>query len=379
MLDSLLDKLTKYFPKTDKKIIKKVSTFALGIIKTETVCLNKVKNKIGEILEKPKTQSNSHYKGLIRFIRDESDGELWFCIISSVIQMLRLKIDHLILDGTKWKKGENWIHYMTLCVLYKGVAIPIYWTNIDKNGISNEDERIRLIQEAMKLYSLTGKILLADREYIGKEFFNFLINNKINFIVRLKKSTYKKAINASKGSSLNSMIDKVCKSKVREKTVGKRVLIEGMELNLAVAKNRSLDPKDPVVILLSNLDLNPKKLANRYDLRWKIEECFKHLKSNGFNLEKLNVKGENRRRLVISILVFAYAISIMEGMKDYDKIRIIKDKKGKEYKEVSIFRNGYSKITEEAFNLIRFCRLLLSKVFDDIPKYRNENFILSSS
>jgi hypothetical protein len=139
MLDSLLDKLTKYFPKTDKKIIKKVSTFALGIIKTETVCLNKVKNKIGEILEKPKTQSNSHYKGLIRFIRDESDGDLWFCIISSVIQMLRLKIDHLILDGTKWKKGENWIHYMTLCVLYKGVAIPIYWINLDKNGIRNEN------------------------------------------------------------------------------------------------------------------------------------------------------------------------------------------------------------------------------------------------
>ena len=73
----------------------------------------------------------------------------------------------LLLRRPPWR-GKKPIHVLTLCILYRDTAIPIYWIQLHKKAHSNEVERQQLMTEALHYYRLQGKILLADREYMGE-------------------------------------------------------------------------------------------------------------------------------------------------------------------------------------------------------------------
>lgn len=167
MKESLLDKISKQLPKRNKTCVKNLMVLAMGILIKETVCLNKIKGSVGAITGKTTTQPLSHYKRLIRIFDAYSFSSLWLELLQLVFSLLRLKSDYLLLDGTSWQKGGRKIHYLTLCVVYQGVAIPIYWEDLQKKGTSNLKERKRVIRKAMMHYNLRDKTLLADREYIG--------------------------------------------------------------------------------------------------------------------------------------------------------------------------------------------------------------------
>lgn len=64
------------------------------------------------------------------------------------------------------------------------------------------------------------------------------------------------------------------------------------------------------------------------------------MKTNGFHLEDLGFKDENKIRLLLAVVVFCYCLAIHQGLK-YDKaIRGNHYKDGTIYRQVSIFRNG---------------------------------------
>lgn len=79
-------------------------------------------------------------------------------------------------------------------------------------------------------------------------------------------------------------------------------------------KNRQPNPKEPLVYLLTTLE-NPFKAANAYLQRWQIECCFKHLKSNGFNLEETALKGKAKIELLMALSLTAYAIATDKGLR----------------------------------------------------------------
>ena len=79
---------------------------------------------------------------------------------------------YLTLDATSWKFGKTNIQLLVLSLVYPNVSLPLYWVNLDKKGHSWQQQRKRVLQQAMLLYPLKGMCLLADREYVGKEWFN---------------------------------------------------------------------------------------------------------------------------------------------------------------------------------------------------------------
>jgi len=367
---SLLYKVTEYFPNRSESCLRNILLLVQAILLKETINLNKLKGCLNTIQGKVNTAS-SNYKRLIRIFDNYALTNLWIELLNFGFQMLDAKIEYLIIDGTKWQRGKKWYHYQVLSFIYKGVAIPIYWENINKNGISNYQERKQLFDKALKYFNLAGKTLLADREYIGTDWFKYLINNKINFTIRIKKNIYIEAINQSGGRAHQQMIDKVLRSKVKDKAVGKVIEIEGEQLYFVVMKNPKNDPKDPVLLLLStHLDKCAKAIGLSYCLRYKIEHCFKHLKSNGFCLEQLNLRTMTRCRLLMTITVFAYVLSINEGLKGYKKIAM-NACKDKEEKRVSVFRNGIDKVVAFCSGLERFLLYLKEGFIGKTPKYRN--------
>jgi hypothetical protein len=63
-----------------------------------------------------------------------------------------------------------------LSVVYKGVALPLMWTLLHRAGNSDTQERIDLINRYIRLFGKENiKHLLADREFVGGEWFAYLI------------------------------------------------------------------------------------------------------------------------------------------------------------------------------------------------------------
>jgi len=362
MIDSLLNKITTYFPKRNKTCIKNILILSHCILLKETINLSKLSSIVGLATGNEKTTQGSNYKRLIRVFDRYSFSSLWIELMNYVFLLLRLECSYLLLDGTSWKRGSKWYHYLTLCIVYQGVAIPIYWEDLNKHGTSNFKERRKLIKKALSYFHLSDKILLADREYIGVDWFKYLIANNLNFVIRLKNKAYKTAINETEGRRYDQIKAKVLRSKVYYKTIGKWFELEGMNLQFVALKNPKEDPKEPVVFLISNLDISPRKIAQMYQIRWKIEHCFKHLKSNGFQLEQINLKSKSRCKLLMAIMVFTYVLSIHHGLKSYHKVPIKKYKNGTAYKEVSIFRHGIQNLMLITTSFIKFCYYILKEI-----------------
>jgi hypothetical protein len=376
MLDSLLRKVTDFFPKHNKVCLRNVLILCLAILQKETVCLNRLKTGVGSITGKPLTKSNSNYKRLIRIFDNHAFSSLWLDLLKYVFLLLRLKTDYLLLDGTSWKHGSRWYHYITLCVVYRGVAIPIYWLDLHKHGTSNFKERKRLFNKAIRHFKLDEKILIADREYIGKEWFKFLTDKGINFVIRSKTNTYKTDINDAAGKTLSAMVKKVMRSRVPDKAVRKAFVLNGVKLYIVVVKNPKKNAKEPYLLLITNMDKPAITIAAIYPIRWKIEHCFKHLKSNGFCLETINLKGSARQHLLMAVMVFAYVLSIVEGLKIYDTVAIKEYHEEKRHgKAESIFRTGINQLAKYCINLTCFCKFITDRIKQVLSGYRSANLL----
>lgn len=93
----------------------------------------------------------------------------------------------LSLDRTNWKFGKTDINILMLSICYKGVALPILWTLLPKRGNSNSRERKELIAQYIELFGIaTIDSFMADREFIGGDWFNELIQYRIPFYIRIR-------------------------------------------------------------------------------------------------------------------------------------------------------------------------------------------------
>lgn len=376
MLESLTNKFSLKTLKLSKIKLRNILILSLSMLTVQTVCLNKLKGIVGQITGKEGTKPSSNYQRLLRIFRTHAFSRLWLDILQFIFQLLRLKSEYLTLDGTSWKRGEKWHHYLVICIVYQGVAIPIYWIDLQKHGISNTKERKRLMKKVFKSFNLKDKTLIADREYIGIDWFKYLIDSNLHFVIRLKKNAYHNAINTAKGKTVKELIQKVQRSKIPYKSVQKAFELDGMKLTFTVSKNPDKNAKEEIIFLISNRTDNAIKIAFIYKIRWKIEHCFKQLKSNGFDLEAMNVKGKAKQNLMLAIVIFTYVLSVLEGLKNYKKVPFKKYANGTISKAISVFRNGLDKIVILASSIYKFIKYIL-KQFSKIEKAYSSAILLN--
>jgi hypothetical protein len=343
LLESLLDKFKIDLPKAQQTLVKTALVIICGIIVKETVNLNKLKNQIGTITGKEKTDANSHYRRLTRFFNDPfSKHILWKWILKAVVKHVIDKLDkrklstYLLMDGTCWEFGETKFHFLTLSLVYQGVSLPFFFVNLDKKGCSNHQERLRVLQMAALIYPLKGMTLIADREYTGRDWFIDLVRVfELNFVIRLSETDYKTDLQ-KQGKSYNTLIKKARNGRIIDETL----VIGDYRFRLLMTKNHNPEkPGDDLLILLTNLGCKKRKIIATYGLRWQIECLFKCLKTNGFNLESTSFKDYKKVRLLVCLVLACYVLCLSEGFKRFKKIRIRKAT-GVSYE--AVFRKGYS-------------------------------------
>lgn len=374
---SIPNEVTHFFSNQKEHVVRNLMITAEGIFAAKSTNLNEVKDELGNILgNQSTTQASSNYKRLIRFFKlsDEEKQELTKCLLCIGFCILGLKgrkPKYLALDGTSWELGNKKIHLLTLSIVIDGVSIPICWEDLDKGGISNYAERKSLIDRACRWYNLRGMILLADREYIGEQWFNYLVNKGLDFIIRIRKNIYKEYVdNQRSGHHPNfkhqrwryiGLEREAFKSQYYGCGVAKQIQIDEKKYTFVVFKNPKPSAKEPLLYFLSTLK-NKKKIVKDYPIRWSIECCFKHLKSNGFNLEDLNLKQAAKIKLMMAIVTFLYVLCIHQGLIAYKTIKKSDIKKytdGKITLAISIFRKGKAIVKGKFHHLPSFLQYLV--------------------
>lgn len=121
--------------------------------------------------------------------------------------------------------------------------------------------------------------------------------------------------------------------------------------------------EEPFLFFISDLQ-DARAIANHYFKRWKIECCFKHLKRNGFNIEDINLKADNKVELMMGIVTITYLAVIHEGViQQANKVTKMKVyKSGIKYPLISIFRRGYlelQKLFSSTYSLFKYLNQLV--------------------
>jgi hypothetical protein len=241
-------------PDTYQTSVKNLLALVSVIIVKETVNLNKLKHQIGVVLGNENTQSESHYRRLTRFFDTPFHIKfIWKYLLKVAIETLVLRLDqrarhkYLLMDATSWEFGIIKFQFLYLSIVYEGISIPIFFVNLAKKGHSNYDERKRFLQMSNVLLPLKGMTLVADREYIGRNWFTFLVDElSLNFVIRIPQGDYKTDL----GYLYEQFIRDIKKGKIKEVSIK----IKEHTFRLIGIKNRNPEnADDDLLILLTNL------------------------------------------------------------------------------------------------------------------------------
>jgi hypothetical protein len=134
------------------------------------------------------TQPESSYRRIKRFFTEIRLDKVK--VARLVLTLLPPPPYTVCLDRTNWQFGKLDINILIIAIAHRGVAFPILWTFLDKRGNSLSEERIHLLQGFFKLIDPKDiAFFLADREFIGVMWFNYLDKRRVPFAIRIRKDS----------------------------------------------------------------------------------------------------------------------------------------------------------------------------------------------
>ncbi len=327
-IEKLKKELSKIFP-ANKFRIDLMALFIITLIQVCTINLTKIAAAFPG-----KAKIESHYKRLQRFFSLFEFSEKK--VVELIIGFLPMNKFDLSIDRTNWRLGKIDINILMIGIVYKGVCFPLTWSFLEKKGNSNTAERIELMNRCVNLVGKENvSCLLADREFVGKEWFKYLIDNGIAFNIRIKDNFV-----LDNGKPIKNLFRNVKLKKA--KILRKKRLICGNNLYLSGTRIEG----DYLIVA------TPKKSSsalNDYAKRWEIETLFGCLKTRGFNFEDTHLTKPKRINtlLVLLSITFCWAHLVGEWLHDNYPIRI--KKHGRPAK--SIFRYGLDFLKNILFDI----------------------------
>lgn len=243
---------------------------------------------------------------------------------------------YLTLDRTNWKWGKTNLNILTLAIVYKGIAIPVYWLVLNKQGNSNQRERIALLKRFIGQfgkYKILG--ILGDREFIGDQWWQWLMSEDIPYLIRMKANQLLTADRHERMKVETLFRD----MKVgEERQLGKRHRIGTQWVWLSGLKLENGE----LLILASNVRF--QEPVKTYAQRWEIENLFQNLKGRGFHLEETRLTRYYRIKKVMAVQAIALCWAHKTGEWKQQAVKPLKIKKhGRP--ECSIFRYGLDELT----------------------------------
>jgi len=321
--------LVQYF-QSSKNRIDFIAKFVMSLIQVKSVVLSDIASSLNGAYSK-----ETNYQRIQRFMRGYSFDleEIARFVLEQLPKQEQLV---LTLDRTNWKFGSKDINIMALGVAYQGTAFNLMWTLLDKQGISNQLERIDFIKLLLKILPVKNiKALVADREFIGIEWFKFLNEQNLKFHIRIRQNMLSDP--EVQGQHIFQFFAKLPVN--QPLTLHKRYLICGQWVSVTGMKCKD----GSYLIIVTNG--NPKESLELYKQRWGIEEFFRAIKKTGFDFEATHLTDLDRisNLLALVTIAFTWAHRMGEFLNDTVKAIAIKNHG---YKALSFFRHGLDYIRQ---------------------------------
>ena len=284
--------------------IKAMSMMICALCKVQRVAYTKLASAFDN-----EAEAASSLRGIRRLIAE--------CVINTdliarlILKLIPVKGPYsLSMDRTNWKFSNTNINILTLGIICEGMAFPIVFKMMDKRGNSNTEERMELIR---RFCALAGENsiahLMADREFVGSEWFAFLNSRGIHYHIRIRENF--RVIRHGKESKAHWLFTDL---KLGEcKHLSGIYYVNGQPCYLSGSK---------VQLLVSYC--NAEEALDMYRQRWQIETMFKGLKSSGFNIEDSHVRSQERMANLFSIVMIAYVWCYLVGIYIHKNIKEIK-------------------------------------------------------
>lgn len=280
------------------------------------------------------TKTDSAYRRIQRFMAGYTLTDGAVCRVITDLLHTTASFD-LVLDRTDWKIASFHLNVLALGIRYRGCAIPVLFSILPKKGASDTKQRIALVQRFMALYDKSRiKSISADREFIGKDWFKYLTDNKIPYYIRVKGSTLicfedGKRVNARKLFKA-LQVGHFATRKAPVEVYGTTCFLSATRVKAQGGKTELL-----LVAALGN-DCCP---FSQYRERWQVETMFKAMKSSGFNINKTHLKHPERIENLFKLVMIAYCWCYRVGVYlSFGELPIKTKSHGRP--GISVFRHG---------------------------------------
>jgi hypothetical protein len=260
----------------------------------------------------------------------------------------------LALDRTNWKVGAVGLNILMLSIVYRSIRIPVVSTVLSKAGNSDAIEQTTIIEIFLDLFGAQNiACLLGDREFVGREWFRFLKQYRIEFQMRLHKNT---PVRNGRGQYAHAW-RLFCWTRINcPLVIPEARKMWGLELYLSGC---CLKDGEYLILVSSEFCEKPHE---QYCKRCGIETLFGALKSRGFNLEDTHLKDSERLSRLIGLLALAFTWAFVVGLWQASVKELKLKKHG--YPPKSIFRRGLNILRRLVTNFARFDVAVWRKVIN---------------
>jgi Transposase DDE domain len=305
----------------------------VGLISARTVNLSHL---AGAFCGPAKLASN--YRRLQRFFQYVRLDADW--LARTLVGLLCLAPPYrLCLDRTNWKIGSKDVNLLVLCIAANRARIPVLWHVLGHGGSSTMAQRQELVTRFIALFGKGSvKLLLADREFVGSQWFDFLAENGIPFSIRVRGG-----LNVRLNDGYEGPLERLASTRFgRSRLMKAKGCFEDMEPRFASALTFAATELCDGSLLILAASCGPKKALNAYRKRWQIECLFGDTKTRGFNMEDTRLTQPAKLSLLLALVALAMAWSI--GCAQYVKGKQEIPRASHGHRRKSWFRTGFDTI-----------------------------------
>lgn len=294
---ALIETLSRHFMLRNSRL-ETLAVLIVGLVQCRTVNLSHIASQFPA-----QVQHKSNYRRLQRFFQMiRLDQSLVARIVVGMLNLSRPKC--LALDRTNWKVGRKDINILMLAIVTRRFRVPLLWTVLDYQGNSNTDQRITLIQRYLDLFDVASiELLMADREFIGRDWIEFLRKNNVPFAIRVK-ANQRVALSDGRLWALRTLLRKRRKS--RSITAFEACLPASSAPVSFAAKwiDGRKDCQGEWLVVITNSH-DAKRALRTYKRRWAIECLFGDAKTRGFNIEDTRMTASEKIDTLTAIITLA--------------------------------------------------------------------------
>lgn len=282
-----------------KQRLRFLAAFLTALIQLSTVNLAQLALALA-------AKPTSNYRRIQRFFAEDKLSQRATAVL--VLHLLPVKERFVIsIDRTEWHFGKTPINIFMASLVYQGTAFPLVWIMLAKAGSTSAAEQRALLRKLFLVIKPERlRVVLADREFIGRPFMSYLSAHGVGYGLRIRKDArvgYRATTQRAEDLFGDLVVGQARRLRVRRTIYGEKVWLYA--LRLPDAKGGQ-----PRLLLVAG---TVRRLLRLYRLRWGIEVLFAGLKSRGFDFETTHLNVQRRISTLVGILAIAYSFAHATG------------------------------------------------------------------